>query len=117
MNGRVPLPYLTAFLQIIIAVIFMFGYFGFLAILFLGHVTIQSDLLELGKTLAVGLSGALGLLFAFLYLRSREAGQADPGTTTSSVQSTTIPVPGVPPNAPIVPIQVPVADPAAAPHP
>jgi hypothetical protein len=98
MNGRTPLGYITAYLQFTIAILFMLGYFGFLAILFLGHVTIQSDLLELGKTLAVGLSGALGLLFAFLYLRSREAGQADPGTTTTSTQSTTIP--GAPLNAP-----------------
>jgi len=98
MNGRVPLPYVTAYLQFTIAVMFLMGYFSFLAVLFLGNVKIQADLLELGKTLAVGLSGALGLLFAFLYLRSREAGQADPGTTISSTQSTTIP--GAPLNAP-----------------
>jgi hypothetical protein len=91
MNNRAPLPYLTAYLQFTIAIMFMLGYFGFLAILFLGHVTIQSDLLELGKTLAVGLSGALGLLFAFLYLRSREQGTPDPGTTTSTVSSTSAP--------------------------
>ena len=104
MNGRVPLPYLTAYLQMIIAVMFLLGYFGFLAILFLGNVKIQADLMELGKTLAVGLSGALGLLFAFLYLRSREAGQADPGTTTTSTQSTTIPATTAPVVAsPLVP--------------
>jgi hypothetical protein len=96
-SNRAPLQYLTAYLQTTIAIMFMIGYFGFLAILFLGHVTIQPDLLELGKTLAVGLSGALGLLFAFLYLRSREQGSADPGTTTSTVSSTSTPTQPAPP--------------------
>jgi len=93
MGNRAPLPYLTAYLQSAVAIIFLFGYFGFLAILFLGNVKIQAELLELGKTLAVGLSGALGLLFAFLYLRSREQGTPDPNTTTTSTQTTTTPTP------------------------
>jgi predicted membrane-bound dolichyl-phosphate-mannose-protein mannosyltransferase len=69
--SRPPLSYLTAYLQFTIAVLFLLGYFGFLAMLFLVESKISEELTELGKTLAVGLSGALGLLFAFLYLRSR----------------------------------------------
>jgi hypothetical protein len=89
--NRPPLSYLTAYLQFTIAVLFLVGYFGFLAMLFLVESKISPDLLELGKTLAVGLSGALGLLFAFLYLRSRTDGPPDPATTTTQLTQTTTP--------------------------
>lgn len=82
MKSRAPLSYITAYLQFTIAVIFIIGYFGFLALLFIGKPSIPDNLVELGKTLAIGLSGALGLLFAFLYLRSRPDVQPDPATTT-----------------------------------
>jgi hypothetical protein len=108
-NPRAPLPYLTAYLQTAVAVLFILGYFGFLGILFLGGAKIADNLLELGKTLAVGLSGALGLLFAFLYLRSREAGTPDPTTTTTSTQTTTTPTSSSIPGAPHAPITPPTA--------
>ena len=113
-RSRAPLPYLVAYLQTTIAVLFILGYFGFLAVLFLGGAKIADNLLELGKTLAVGLSGALGLLFAFLYLRSREAGAPDPTTTTTQISQTTTPSPdpGVP-HAPTPPVLPPLAPPAA----
>lgn len=89
--NRPPLSYLTAYLQFAVAILFLLGYFGFLYMLFLVESKISTDLLELGKTLAVGLSGALGLLFAFLYLRSRTDGPPDPATTTTQLTQTTTP--------------------------
>lgn len=92
---RAPLSYITAYLQFTVAVIFMLGYFAFLAMLFLGQAKIADNLTELGKTLAVGLSGALGLLFAFLYLRSRVDGPPDPATTTTRQTTETETLPTV----------------------
>jgi hypothetical protein len=91
--SRPPLSYITAYLQFSVAILFLIGYFGLLAILFLGTSRLAPELMELGKTLAVGLSGALGLLFAFLFLRSRVDGPPDPATTTTvqTTQSTTTP--------------------------
>jgi len=91
--SRAPLSYITAYLQFTVAIIFLIGYFGLLAVLFLGNATIPTELLELAKTLAVGLSGALGLLFAFLYLRSRTDGPPDPATTTTQLTQVTTPSP------------------------
>lgn len=94
--SRPPLSYLTAYLQFVVAVLFIVGYFGFLALLFLGQAKVADNLLELGKTLAVGLSGALGLLFAFLYLRSRIDGPPDPATTTMTQTTETVTTPSGP---------------------
>jgi hypothetical protein len=90
---RAPLSYITAYLQFTVAVIFMLGYFGFLALLFFGKAVIADNLIELGKTLAIGLSGALGLLFAFLFLRSRVDGPPDPATTTTTQKTETVTTP------------------------
>jgi hypothetical protein len=98
--NRTPLPHLTAYLQFTIAVLFLLGYFGFLAMLFLVESKISTDLLELGKTLAVGLSGALGLLFAFLYLRSRVDGPPDPAHTTTTTTQETVTLPSKPETPP-----------------
>jgi hypothetical protein len=95
MRQRAPLSYITAYLQFTIAVIFMIGYFGFLYVLFTGRAVIAADLIELGKTLAIGLSGALGLLFAFLYLRSRVDSQPDPATTTIKQTTETETLPSI----------------------
>jgi len=90
---RAPLSYITAYLQFTVAVIFMIGYFGFLSLLFFGKAVISENLIELGKTLAIGLSGALGLLFAFLYLRSRVDTQPDPATTSITQTTETVTAP------------------------
>jgi hypothetical protein len=105
LRQRAPLSYITAYLQFTVAVIFMLGYFAFLAMLFLGQAKIADNLTELGKTLAVGLSGALGLLFAFLYLRSRVDSTPDPATTTIKQTTETETLPSVPP--PTDPTKVP----------
>jgi hypothetical protein len=94
---RAPLSYITAYLQFTVAVIFMFGYFGFLALLFFGKAVIADNLIELGKTLAIGLSGALGLLFAFLYLRSRVDSEPDPATTSVTQTTPSAQLPATPP--------------------
>jgi hypothetical protein len=93
---RAPLSYITAYLQFTVAVLFMVGYFGFIALLFFGKAKISQDLIELGKTLAVGLSGALGLLFAFLFLRSRIDSPPDPATTRTrqTIETETLPTAG-----------------------
>jgi hypothetical protein len=95
MKSRAPLSYITAYLQFTIAVIFIIGYFGFLCLLFIGKPSIPDNLIELGKTLAIGLSGALGLLFAFLYLRARVDGVPDPATTTIKQTTETETLPSV----------------------
>jgi len=91
--SRAPLSYWTAYLQSTVAILFMVGYFAMMAILFLGYATIPDNLLELAKTLAIALTNAMGLLFAFLYLRSRQDGPPDPATTTTTqtTQSVTKP--------------------------
>lgn len=112
--NRPPLSYLTAYLQFTIAVLFLLGYFGFLAILFLGRANVPDNLLELGKTLAVGLSGALGLLFAFLYLRSRVDSAPDPATTTITSSTEMVTTPSKPTgatNETTLPIEPPAAPP------
>jgi hypothetical protein len=91
MKSRPPLSYITAYLQFAVAIVFLIGYFALLGVLFLAHASIPAELLELAKTLAVGLSGALGLLFAFLFLRSRTDGPPDPATTTTQLTQTTTP--------------------------
>jgi hypothetical protein len=82
-------------MQFACGIILLVGYFGLLVLLFLGRPTIPDNMVELAKTLAIGLTGAIGLLFAFLYLRSRVDGPPDPATTTttSTTQSTTLPTP------------------------
>jgi hypothetical protein len=52
--------------------------------------------------LAIGLTGAIGLLFAFLYLRSRVDGPPDPAhtTITQTTESVTTPTPVIPPAEP-----------------
>jgi hypothetical protein len=91
--SRPPLSYITAYLQCAVSIIFLIGYFGLLAVLFLGNASIPADLLELAKTLSIGLSGALGLLFAFLFLRQRVDGPPDLANTTmtQTTQTTTAP--------------------------
>jgi hypothetical protein len=99
--NRPPLSYITAYLQCAVAIIFLIGYFGFLVMLFSGKANIDPEMAELGKTLAVGLSGALGLLFAFLYLRSRIDGPPDPARTTIDQTTVTKTVPEEPIIAPV----------------
>jgi hypothetical protein len=95
---------------------FLVGYFGMMTILFMGWANIPDNLLELAKTLAIALTNAMGLLFAFLYLRSRQDGPPDPSTTTTTqtTQSVTKPTtpettrhaestPASPPEPPVVP--------------
>jgi hypothetical protein len=91
--NRPPLAYLTAYMQFACGIILLVGYFGLLALLFLGRPAIPDNMVELAKTLAIGLTGAIGLLFAFLYLRSRVDGPPDPAhtTTTQTIESVTTP--------------------------
>jgi hypothetical protein len=94
--SRAPLSYLTAYLQFTVAVIFLLGYFALLYCIFVGKPAIPENLLELAKTLAIGLTNALGLLFAFLYLRSRVDGPPDPATTTIKQTTETETLPSIP---------------------
>jgi hypothetical protein len=93
---RAPLSYWTAYLQSTVAILFMLGYFSMMAILFLGYATIPDNLLELAKTLAIALTNAMGLLFAFLYLRSRQDGPPDPSTTTTTQTTQSVTKPTTP---------------------
>lgn len=117
--NRAPLSYWTAYLQAGVAILFMVGYFAMMAILFLGYATIPDNLLELAKTLAIALTNAMGLLFAFLYLRSRQDGPPDPSTTTTTqtTQSVTKPTtPEIPSHESTTPetiVQPPASAPAA----
>jgi hypothetical protein len=94
--NRAPLAYLTAYLQSAVALLFLVGYFVMMAMLFTGRAKIPDNLLELAKTLAIALTNSMGLLFAFLYLRSRTDGAPDPATTTTQLTQTTVPIPGAP---------------------
>lgn len=114
--NRAPLAYLTAYLQSAIALLFLVGYFVMMAMLFMGWAKIPDNLLELAKTLAIALTNSMGLLFAFLYLRSRTDGAPDPATTSTQLTQITTPTPAT--GAPHVdpPTIVPaVITPAAAP--
>lgn len=115
--NRAPLTYWTAYLQSAVAILFMVGYFAMMAILFLGFATIPDNLLELAKTLAIALTNAMGLLFAFLYLRSRQEGPPDPSTTTTTTTQQTVTTPSLPAGATHAPIPKtePPTDPPAAP--
>lgn len=108
--SRAPLSYWTAYLQSSVAILFMIGYFAMMAILFLGYATIPDNLLELAKTLAIALTNAMGLLFAFLYLRSRQDGPPDPSTTTTTQTTQSVTKPSTPethPNAEPTPTNAP----------
>jgi hypothetical protein len=94
--NRAPLSYWTAYLQSAVALIFLLGYFAMMGILFLGWAQIPDNLLELAKTLAIALTNAMGLLFAFLYLRSRQDGPPDPSTTTTTQTTQTVTKPTTP---------------------
>jgi hypothetical protein len=113
-KDRAPLAYLTAYLQMTIAIILLLGYFVIIGIIIAGRAQIPDNLLELTKTLAIILTNAIGLMIAFLYLRQRTDGTPDPATTTtvSTTQQTTAPT--VPPPAgqpPLAPPPVPVIPP------
>lgn len=106
-------------MQFTCAIILLLGYFGLLYLMFLGRPSIPENMVELAKTLAIGLTGAIGLLFAFLYLRSRVDGPPDPATTTttSTTQTTTLPTPPAQPviiPTPTVQGQAEIAAPAQA---
>lgn len=96
--SRPPLSYVTAYLQSLVAIIFILGYFGLVYCVFFSKAVIPDNLLELAKNLVISLTNAMGLLFAFLYLRSRVDGPPDPATTTTttSTQTRTTPSPGDP---------------------
>jgi hypothetical protein len=96
--SRPPLSYITAYLQSLIALIFLIGYFGLVYCVFISKTVIPENLLELAKMMVISLTNALGLLFAFLYLRSRVDGPPDPATTTTttSTSTRTTPSPGDP---------------------
>jgi hypothetical protein len=111
---RAPLTYWTVYLQTAVALIFMLGYFAMMAILFLGFATIPDNLLELAKTLAIALTNAMGLLFAFLYLRSRQEVPVDPSTTTVTQTTQSVTTPTLPTGATHAPL--PPAGPPAAPE-
>lgn len=100
--NRPPLPYITAYLQFAVAILFMLGYFFLLWTLFTGSPVIPENLLELAKTIAIGMTNALGLLFAFLYLRSRVDGPPDPEQTTTKQVTESVTTPTGTPKAPVI---------------